>query len=146
MLTILAQDPDSGIICYGNTTVINENQDDAILEFLDFYRIGKTPNIPLKYLSDLNKKEIKFIIIRRRGARLVEKIESIPDNQWQRIKVKRANGKSRNVKAYEEIVTINGYEGELRQIYITGKGKIKPTIIITNDFDLLLKDKGYQNK
>lgn len=152
MLAILAQDPDSGIICYGDTTVRHENQDDAILEFLDFYRTGKASNIPLKYLifdckvtsynnlSDLNKQEIKFITIRRRGTKLVERIESIPDDQWQRIKVKRANGKSRNVKAYEEITTINGYEGTLRQIYITGNGKIKPAIIITNDFDLPLKD------
>ena len=152
MLAILAQDPESGIICYGDTTIKHENQDDAILEFLDFYRSEKTTNVPLKYLifdckvttyknlSELNKKEIKFITIRRRGSNLVKRIESIPANEWQQVKVKRANGKSRNVKAYEEIVTIDGYEGELRQIYITGNGKIKPAIIITNEFDLPLKD------
>jgi hypothetical protein len=34
------------------------------------------------------------------------------------------------------MVMLNGYDKEIRQITITGNGKIKPAIIITNDFDL----------
>ena len=36
----LSQDPDTGIISYGDTTVKHDNQDDVVLEFLDFYREG----------------------------------------------------------------------------------------------------------
>ena len=43
------------------------------------------------------------------------------------------------MKVYEEVVTLKGYEGEVRQINITGHGKIKPAIVITNDFDLPLE-------
>jgi len=34
---VLAQDPDSGILCYGDTTIRHDNESDVILEFLDFY-------------------------------------------------------------------------------------------------------------
>jgi hypothetical protein len=40
------------------------------------------------------------------------------------------------VKAYEETSSIKGYEGSIRQIYITGHGRVKPSIIITNDLSL----------
>ena len=37
---------------------------------------------------------------------------------------------------YDELVFIKGYDNDIRQITITGNGKIKPAIIITNDTDL----------
>ena len=41
----LAQDPDSGILCYGDTTVKHDTQNNVILEFLDFYREGTGQNV-----------------------------------------------------------------------------------------------------
>jgi len=37
---------------------------------------------------------------------------------------------------YDEIVFLKGYDKDIRQITITGNGKIKPAVIITNDTDL----------
>ena len=144
---VIAQDPHHGILCYGDTTVRHENQDDAVLEFLDFYHSDKKINDQLKYLvfdskfttyenlSKLNKRSIKFITIRRRGKQLVEKIRQIPDGQWQRVKIQKANGKGRTVTACEETTVLKGYDGDIRQIYIKDNGKIKPAIIITNDLE-----------
>ena len=152
MLAVLAQDPDSGIICYGDTTVRHKNQNDVILEFMDFYKDDKKANENLKYLvfdskittyknlSNLNKQSIKFVTIRRRGKNLVEKINKIPQSTWQKFVIERANGRSRTVKAFEETSKVKDYDGLLRQIYITDNGKIKPAIIITNDFLVPLKD------
>jgi hypothetical protein len=56
------------------------------------------------------------------------------------IKVMRANGKGRTIKACESTTALTGYEGSVRQIFIAPKGKIKPAIIITNEFDLKLED------
>ena len=152
MLAVLAQDPDSGIICYGDTTVRHKNQNDVILEFMDFYKDDKKANENLKYLvfdsktttyknlSNLNKQNIKFVTIRRRGKNLVEKIDKIPQSNWQKFEIERANGRSRTVKAFEETSKVKDYDGLLRQIYITDNGKIKPAIIITNDFLMPLKD------
>lgn len=152
MLALLAQDPDTGIICYGDLTIRHEEQNEAVLEFLDFYRENDSHKDSLKYLvfdskattyqnlHKLNKKGVKFITIRRRGAKLIERIEKIKKSEWKQIRIKRSNGKGRNIRVYEEKTKIKDYEGEIRQIYITGNGKIKPAIIITNEFDIHMGD------
>ena len=38
---VLAQDPESGLLCYGDTTVRHRSQNDVVLEFLDFYHSDK---------------------------------------------------------------------------------------------------------
>jgi hypothetical protein len=148
MLAVLAQDPDSGIIDYGNTNVLHKDESAVVLEFLDFYRrsAGKKDN--LKYLifdskftnyqnlNKLNQKNIKFITIRRRGKNIVDRLENIPKSKWKRIRVEAAGNKKRALSYYEEEVELQGYEGKVRQICITGNNKIKPAIIITNDFDI----------
>jgi len=145
ILALLVQDPDTGIICYGDMTLRHTNQDDAILEFLDFHQKGAPGK--LKYLvfdskattyqnlDRLNREQIKFVTIRRRGAKLVERIDRIKSAEWQKVRIKRANGKGRNVKIFEEKANLKDYEEPIRQIYLSGHGKIKPAIIITNDFD-----------
>ena len=145
ILALLVQDPDTGIICYGDMTLRHTNQDDAILEFLDFHQKGAPGK--LKYLvfdskattyqnlDRLNREQIKFVTIRRRGAKLVERIDRIKSAEWQKVRIKRANGKGRNVKIFEEKANLKDCEEPIRQIYLSGHGKIKPAIIITNDFD-----------
>ncbi|CAL7960343.1 hypothetical protein GAMM_160032 [Gammaproteobacteria bacterium] len=38
ILAAIAQDPDTGIITYGDTTVRHDNESDVVVEFLDFYK------------------------------------------------------------------------------------------------------------
>ena len=155
MLAVLAQDPDSGIIDYGDTNVMHENESKVVLEYLDFYKTDASDNSKLKYLvfdskftnyqnlGKLDDKEIKFLTIRRRGKNIVQRINNLPSGSWKKIRVDTAGLKKRTIRVYEEFVMLNGYSergsGEkrsIRQINITGHGKIKPAIIITNDFDL----------
>lgn len=152
MLAVLAQDPESGIICYGDTTIRHDRQDGVVLEFLDFYRSGQTTGTPLRYLAfdskftsyenlnKINQANVKFITIRRRGKNIVAGIEQIPDQLWRQVRIPRANGRSRIIKIYQERVRVKGYEGELNQIAITGNGKIKPALIISNEFDLTAEE------
>jgi len=142
----LAQDPDTGILCYGDTTVKHDNQDNVVLEFLDFYKEGIGRKVDylvfdskfttLGNLGRINDEGIKFITIQRRSKNLNEKIQNIPDSQWKSIKIKKSNNKSRNA-VYSESSVINKKYGkqELRQIFLKGNS-IKPATIITNDFDL----------
>jgi len=148
MLAVLAQNQDTGIIDYGDTNVMHKNQNRVVLEFLDFYNSNSTDKQTLKYLifdskftnyenlDRLNKKEIKFITIRRRGKKLVEKIRNRANKDWKTIRVETNNNKKRTIKIFEETTDLRHYDGIIRQIEITGNGKIKPAIIITNDFDI----------
>jgi predicted DNA-binding protein YlxM (UPF0122 family) len=142
ILAVLAQDPDTGIICYGDTTVRHDDQSDCVIEFLDFCKENGTPINCLVFdsktttyqnLGKLNKNGVKFITIKRRDQNVIDYINSIDKKKWSSIRVKQANGKGRTVKIYEENLSVKGYGGELRHIYLTGNGKIKPAVIITND-------------
>ena len=155
MLAVLAQDPDSGIIDYGDTNVLHKNESTVVLEYLDFYR--QTPeetNNKLRYLvfdskftnyenlAKLDDDGIKFVTIRRRGKNVVEKINSIDKNQWTTIRVESSGLKKRTIKVFDEKIKLRGYSDkdgtpkEMRQIIITGHGKLKPALIITNDHQI----------
>jgi hypothetical protein len=148
MLAVLAQDPDSGIIDYGDTNVMHKNESAVVLEFLDFYGKDANGKRDLKYLAfdskftnyeNLNKLDndgIKFVTIRRRGKNIVDRLNSLPQKEWKTIHVERAGNKKATIKVLDENVILKGYDKEIRQISITGHGKIKPATIITNDFDL----------
>ncbi|MFH1321186.1 MAG: transposase [Bacteroidota bacterium] len=155
MLAVLAQDPESGIIDYGNTNVMHENESQVVLEYLDFYRTGAPDNSKLKYLvfdskftnyqnlGKLDDEGIKFLTIRRRGKNIVQKINSLPAGSWKKIRIEASGLKKRTLRVYEKFGLLKGYSERdnaeprnMRQINITGNGKIKPAIIITNDFDL----------
>jgi hypothetical protein len=149
MLAVLAHDPDSGLIEYGNADVMQKNESDVVLEFLDFYRKGnKKKENKLRYivfdskftnyenLRKLDKDGVKFITIRRRGKLILDRISKLPEKGWSNIRVECAGNKHRTLRVYDEITTLAGYDKDIRQITITGNGKIKPAIIITNDFDM----------
>ncbi|MCP4101709.1 MAG: transposase [Lentisphaerae bacterium] len=152
MLAVLAHYPDSGIIDYGDTNVMHKNQNAVILEFLDFYKAGNPHGGSLKYLvfdskftnytnlRKLDEENIKFITIRRRGKNIVERINNMSNSEKKKIKVVCAGNKYRTLYVCEEKVNLNGYGKKIRQIAITGHGRVKPALVITNDFDLETED------
>ena len=71
---------------------------------------------------------------------MVQKINSIPKSQKKSIRVNCSGNKKRTIQVNDHRTTLKGYEGEIREIYITGNGKIKPAIIITNDFESRVGD------
>ena len=149
ILAVLAQDPDSGLINYGDADVKHENESEVVLEFLDFYRSATSANQQeLKYivfdskftnyqnLGKLDDNQVKFLTIRRRGKQIVNTIQKLALSQWKTIRINCGTNKKRNLKVHDGQCFLKGYNRDIRQIYITGHGKIKPAIIITNDFDI----------
>lgn len=149
MLAVLAHDPDSGLIEYGSANVLQKTESDTVMEFLDFYRAGtKKKDDTLRYvvfdskftnyenLRKLNENKVKFITIRRRGKLILDRIAKLPEKGWANIKVECAGNKHRTLRVYDEMIFLAGYDQDIRQITITGTGKIKPAVIITNDTDL----------
>jgi hypothetical protein len=151
MLAVLAQDPDTGIIDYGDADIRHQDQNQTVLEFIDFYTKNDSSGHSLKYLvfdskftiyenlSKINQKGIKFITIRMRSQSLVNKINNIRKTDWKKIRVACGDNRSREVMACQEIVPLPKYQGDIRQVYIKGNGKIKPAVIITNDLEINLE-------
>ena len=150
MLAIFAHEPQSGIITYGDTSVRHQNKDKVVLEFLDFYK--GTGGEELKYLvfdskfttyqnlAKLDDAQIKFLTIRRRGKNIVERINAIPHSEKRKVRVTAGDGKKRLLNVLDEVVFLKDYGDTIRQIAISGSGKVKPALIITNDFDLSVEE------
>lgn len=152
MLAVLAHDPDSGLIDYGNANILQKDESAVVLEFLDFYHSNSTiKGDRLRYiifdsrftnyenLKKLDQAEIKFITIRRRGKLMLERIAGLPAAGWKKVSVECAGNKHRILRVFDEQVFLKEYDNDIRQITITGSGKIKPAVIITNDFDLTIE-------
>ncbi len=152
MLAVIAQDQDTGIIDYGNTNVLHKNESAVVLEYLDFYKSDSPNDDSLKYLvfdskftnyenlAKLDEQGINFITIRRRGKNIVEQIKNIPASDWRKIRVACSGNKKRVLRVNDSKIYLKGYGKDVRQIAITGHGKIKPALIITNDFEKMTEE------
>lgn len=117
-----------------------------VVEFLDFYKNGN--DVDLKYLvfdskftiyknlSKLDDKGVKFITIRRRGKEIFESINKLSSRSLVTTRASASNGKTRELRVSNSIIFLKDYSKKIRQVAITGHGKIKPALIITNDFDI----------
>ena len=146
ILAALAQDPDSGIISYGDTTVRHDNKNQVVLEFLDFYATSSQTDVKYlvfdskfttyEQLRQLDEQGIKFITIRRRGSRIVQDLNALSPSQWKKLRVPTPCSNTRTLKVYEQSLTPKDYGKPLRQLALSAHGKEKPALIISNDFDL----------
>jgi len=145
ILAAIAHDQSSGIITYGDTNVRQENEAKVAVEFLDFYKqsgdnlrylVFDSKFTTYENLSKLDNDGIKFVTIRRRGKSIIDELTALPKSAWKKVRVLAGNGKKRALKVHEQIVFLKSYNKKIRQIAITGNGKTKPAILISNDFDI----------
>ena len=153
ILAAISHDPDSGIITYGDTTVRHKNKADVAVEFIDFYKEGGGDDLKylvfdskittyqnLRKLDEDHNQKVKFLTIRARGKKVVARINSVPTSDRKKIRVLASNGKKRLLYAIDETIFLKEYGKTIRQVAISGHGRIKPALIITNDFELSLED------
>jgi len=87
-------------------------------------------------LARLDDAEIKFVTIRRRGPKIVSRLQALANSAWKKIRVPTSAGRTRVLKALDEQVTPDGYGRKMRQVALSGHGREQPALIITNDFEL----------
>ena len=144
VLCFFAQDLETTYLCYSNGQISKEEAPDEILNFLSFYKNthGELPDClvfdsKLTTYQNLNCLDkdfgIKFITLKRRGKKILEDISKI--SNWTKIRLNKTTRKHKLLKIYQQLVSIRDYEGQLRQIVVTGTGRENPMLIITNDFD-----------
>jgi hypothetical protein len=145
LLALIVQNPETGNISYTNAEIKHSQQNEAILEFVDFWKDGHevAPKILIfdskftnyKNLNKLNQDNIKFLTLRRRGKNIIKGLEKIEPDCWQKIQIERSKGKRQTIRVYDRRCSIKHYDKELREIIITDHGREKPAFLISNDFD-----------
>jgi hypothetical protein len=150
VLALIVQDPSTSYLSYTNAEIKHQDQHEVVIEFVDFWikSRGVAPKMLIfdsklttyENLDKLNQspQQIKFLTLRRRNKHLLKTVEKI--SQWQSIKVKGKNRKHQIIKTFDSTCQINKYQGDLRQIILTDHGHLKPTFMITNDFDASVQD------
>jgi hypothetical protein len=145
MLAFLAQDAETRVFCYANAELRKDQQNDEILRFVDFWkqRTGRLPEelifdsklTTYANLSKLNQMGISFITLRRRTKKLVAEIAQAPVSAWRRIELESVSRAYRTPRILDRRVTLNDYDGPVRQLTIADLGHEEPTLLLTNQLN-----------
>lgn len=145
LLAFLAQDADTRVFCYANAEVRKVDQNDEIFRFVDFWK-QKTGHLPEELifdsrlttypnLSQLNQRGIAFMTLRRRTPKLLAEVYATPPSAWRRIELESVARTYRTPRILDQRVTLDGYEGPVRQLTIMDLGHEEPTLLLTNQLD-----------
>jgi hypothetical protein len=150
ILAFLAQDAETRVFCYANAELRKDQQNDEILRFVEFWktRTGRLPEelifdsklTTYSNLSALNRMGIKFITLRRRSKKLMERAARTPMSAWHRIELESISRVYRTPRVMDQQITLQDYEGKLRQLTIADLGHEAPTILLTNQCRRSLSD------
>ncbi len=142
LLAFLAQDAGTHVFCYATAQVRKADQDDEILHFVEFWkqRTGRYPEelifdsklTTYGNLTRLNKKHIDFITLRRRSLKMLRQIQEEPVSAWRRIELDGVRRAYRTPRILDREITLQGYEGSIRQLTIMDLGHEEPTLLLTN--------------
>jgi len=142
VLAFLAQDAQTRVFCYASCDLRKDEQADEILRFVEFWKqqTGRLPEelifdsklTTYANLSRLNALGIPFITLRRRSKTMVEAIRQVPPSVWRRIELKGVNRVYRTPRILSETITLDDYEGQLRQLTVADLGHEEPTLLLTN--------------
>jgi hypothetical protein len=142
VLSVLCQDPDTGIFCYSNAEIRRRNEAECVLEFVDFWKDGgRKPSCLIfdskittyENLEKLDKDKIKFITLRRRSKKLLAALHKIPDEEWSSVKVEGPSRRHMRLKIHESEILLDKTTRYFRQIAVSGNGHEKEAFILTND-------------
>jgi len=142
ILAFLAQDAQRRVFCYANGQLRKDEQDEEVLRFVAFWkeRTGKLPEelifdsklTTYGHLNRLNQMGIAFITLRRRSARMLQKVYQEPVSAWRRIELQGVSRMYKTPRILDRRLQLSGYQGELREVVIDDLGHEEPTFLITN--------------
>jgi hypothetical protein len=142
VLAFLAQDADTRVFCYANGELRRDQQNDEILRFLEFWK-QRTGRLPEELIFDsklttyanldkLNRMGIQFITLRRRSKKLLDEIATTTRSAWRRVELESVSLAYKTPRVIDGRVTLNDYEGPVRQLTIADLGHENPTLLLTN--------------
>ena len=143
VMAFVAQAAGRRVICYATANLLRDEADRMVPKFADYWK-EQTGHYPARLLFDsrattyaglsqLTQRQVGFITIRRRGSGMLARVGRLPAERWQHCQITQAKGKRRQVQYVDEWVQLDGYEGAVRQLIVTGLGHESPTFFLTND-------------
>lgn len=91
-------------------------------------------------LNELHDRGFGFTTLRRRGKKLVERVETADSDEFETVMLDNPRRKYRRLRVLEEEVELTDIEGPVRQLAVTDHGREKPSFFITNDFESSAKE------
>jgi hypothetical protein len=142
ILAFLAQDAGTHVFCYADATLRKDQQNDAILDFVAFWK-KRTGKLPAELIFDsrlttyanlqqLNTRGIHFITLRRRSDKLLRQIALQPLGAWREIELENIARQYRTPRILDTQITLPDYHGPIRQLIIKDLGHEEPTLLLTN--------------
>lgn len=142
VLAFLVWDGEMRHFCYADASLRKEDQADAVLQFIKFWR-ERTGHYPEELVFDsklttyaklniLNKEGVEFITLRRRSQRLLRDLYALEPSAWRRIELENVSREYRTPKIIDQKISLPDYEGPIRQIAIADLGHEEPTFLLTN--------------
>jgi len=148
--TVFAQDSQSNAIIYTRADILRSEEANEVKKFVAYWRsiqgdLNETLVFDCKFsaykvLDDLATDKVNFITLRKRYASLVEKILQCPDKEWEKVYLAIPKRKYKRVSVHESEVKLKDCQNTFRQIAIKDHGRSQPTFIVTNNWDLPLKE------
>jgi transposase len=143
VMAFVAQADGRRVICYATANLLRDEADAMVPRFADYWK-EQTGHYPARLLFDsrattyaglngLTQRNVGFITIRRRGSGMLARVGRLPEESWGHCQVTQAKGRRRQIRYVDERVRLDGYEGDLRQLIVTGLGHESPTFVLTND-------------
>ena len=86
-------------------------------------------------LAQLQARGIVFFTLRRRSAKMVQRLLAVPRQRWRTIRLSNVGRRYRTPRILEEQVRFQDYPAPIRQIAILDLGHDKPTLQLTNQLD-----------
>jgi hypothetical protein len=143
VLSFFALEQDSRVLCYANANLTRAEQPGEVLRFVEFWKelTGSDPTwlyfdskvTTYPELHRLNKRNIWFVTIRRRGAAVVRRLRQLPASSWKKAVIDTPQRCHQNVRYVDERVHLREYEGEVRQVAFDGLGREQPTLLLSNN-------------
>jgi hypothetical protein len=150
VLVFVAQDADTRVFCYANAGVRKQEQNDEILAFVDFWK-QRTGRLSEELIFDsklttyanlnrLNELGVRFMTLRRRSPKMVAEIAAEPISAWRQIEIEGVSRTYRTPRILDRKITLDDYEGPIRQLTITDLGHEEPTLLRTNQLRRSARD------
>jgi transposase len=142
VLAFVAQDASTRVFCYGNADLRKEEQNDEILNFIQFWK-NRTSHLPQELIFDsklttysnldkLNHWGVDFITLRRRSRKMLQEVHREPISAWRRVELEGVSRIYKTPRILDRKITLKDYQGPIRQLVIAELGHEDPTFLITN--------------